>query len=93
MIAGIVLYLRIVSLALGLQGIVTISNSTLNVLNKPFHASALIFGQMVLIYIPLAYLGSSLLGLSGIFGALAVVYAGGGILAHLLVKRVVAIQS
>jgi len=91
-IEGIVLYLRIVPLVLGLQGIVTISNSTLNVLNKPFHASALIFGQMVLIFIPLAYLGSSLLGLSGVFGALAVVYAMGGILAHLLVKRIISTQ-
>jgi Na+-driven multidrug efflux pump len=87
-VAGIALYLRIVPLALGLQGIVTISNSTLNVLNKPLHAAALILGQMVLVYIPLAYLGSSLLGLGGIFGALALVYAGGGVVAHLLVKRI-----
>ncbi len=92
-IAGIVLYLRIVPIALGLQGIVTISNSTLNVLHKPLHAAVLILGQMVLVYIPLAYLGSSLFGLAGVFGALAFVYAGGGVWAHFLVKRVITTVS
>ena len=92
-IAVIALYLRVVPIALGLQGIVTISNSTLNVLNKPLHAAALILGQMVFVYIPLAYIGSSLLGLAGVFGALTFVYAAGGVLAHYLVKRVLATQT
>jgi putative MATE family efflux protein len=92
-IEGIVLYLKIVPLALGLQGIVTISNSALNVLNKPLHAAGLILVQMVLVYIPLAYLGSTLFGLAGVFGALAFVYAAGGICAHLLVKRFVTAQG
>lgn len=88
-IEGIVLYLHIVPLALGFQGVVTVSNSTLNVLNKPLHAAALILAQMVLVYIPLAHLGASFLGLAGVFGALAVVYTGGGISAHFLVKKVI----
>lgn len=87
-ISGIVLYLRIVPLAFGLEGVLILSAAALNVLNKPLHAAGLIFAQMLLFYIPLAYMGSYLLGLTGVFGALALVYALGGITAYLLLRRV-----
>lgn len=88
-ISGIVLYLRIVSLAFGLQGVLILSTSVLNVLNKPLHAAGMILFQMVALYVPLAYLGSALFGLTGVFGALALVYALGGTAAHLLLKHVI----
>ena len=87
-ISGIVLYLRIVPLAIGLEGVLVLSASALNVLNKPLHAAGVIFSQMLLFYIPMAYIGSFLFGLTGVFGALALVYALGGITAYLLLRRV-----
>ncbi|MBS7528334.1 MATE family efflux transporter [Fusibacter paucivorans] len=82
-----VLYIRIVSFSFGFQGILKISTTVLNVLNKPFHASMIIFIQTFALYIPLAKFGSSFAGLTGIFGALFISYFAVGILAHFLVRR------
>lgn len=87
-ISGIILYLRIVPLALGLQGILVLSTAALNVLNKPLQAASVIVLQMGVFYVPLAYAGSALFGLGGIFGALAFVYFLGGIASYWLLKRV-----
>ncbi len=89
-ISAMVLYLRIVPLAFGLQGILSLSMSVLNVLNKPLHAAALLVVQMVFLFVPLAYLGSALYGLTGIFCALAVVYALGGTASYWLLRDIIA---
>jgi putative MATE family efflux protein len=87
-ISGIVLYLRVVPLAFGLEGVLVLSAAALNVLNKPLHAAGLIFAQMLLFCIPMVFLGSYLFGLTGVYGALALVYALGGIAAYLLLRKV-----
>jgi len=84
----IVLYLRIVPLAFGAGGVIILDSAALNVLNRPFHATSLIFLQMVVFYIPLAHLGSQLLGLRGIFGGATVAYIVAGGSAHFLVKHI-----
>ena len=71
-IATLALYLSIVPISYGLQGVIRICNITLNVLGKPIHATAISLFQMFILYIPLALLGASLYGLSGIFLAAAV---------------------
>jgi predicted RND superfamily exporter protein len=43
---------------------------------------------MVVLYIPLAHVGSMLIGLPGVFIATAVAYGLSGILAHFLTKSV-----
>jgi len=58
-ISGIVTYLRIVPIGFGLQGVFVVSTTTLNVLRKPLHSAGLCLTQMFVLYIPLAYLGSS----------------------------------
>ena len=88
-ISGIMLYLRIVPLAFGLQGILILSTAALNVLNKPLHAAGVIVLQMGVLYVPLAYAGSAWLGLGGIFGALALVYLLGGSGAYWLLSSVI----
>jgi putative MATE family efflux protein len=88
-IAGIELYLRIVPLAYGLQGILILAGAALNALNKPLHSAGLVLAQMIVVYIPLAYLGSRWFGLAGVFGALALVYALGGIAARLILKNAI----
>ncbi|MFC2165559.1 MATE family efflux transporter [Acidobacteriota bacterium] len=84
----IVLYLRIVPLAFGAGGVIILNASALNVLNRPLHATFLIFLQMVVFYIPLAHLGSRVFGLQGIFGGAAVAYIVAGVSAHFLMKYI-----
>jgi len=87
-IKTIVMYLRIVPIAFGLEGILILLAAALYVLHKPFHATSLVVIQMVVLYIPLAHLGSFLIGLPGVFIATAVAYVISGILAHFLTKSV-----
>jgi putative MATE family efflux protein len=86
-IDGIVLFLRIVPVGYGLQGILLLAVSTLNVLNKPLHSAALRVLQMFVLFVPFAILGSQLLGMSGIFAALSFSYLVSGLLSHLLLKK------
>lgn len=78
-----VLFLSIVPVSFGFQGIAMIVNSNLNTMNRPLTASLLIIVQMFVIYVPLAYLGSMLEGVKGIFWALMIAYVIGGILSYI----------
>ena len=88
------LFLTIVPISFGFQGIAMIVNSNLNTMNRPLTASLLIITQMLVIYIPLAYLGSEYNGIQGIFIALLISYIAGGILSYtassLSLKKVIA---
>ncbi len=86
-ISVIVLYLWIVPISYAIQGMLLISVSALNVLNKPLQATGIIIFQMLILYIPLALLGSHLFQVKGIFGALSIVYIIGGIIASLYLKQ------
>ncbi|MBI9072507.1 MAG: MATE family efflux transporter [Melioribacteraceae bacterium] len=63
------LYFAIVSWGYGFQSILRISQTAFNVLNKPFNSTVLMILQMFILYVPLAYLGSYLLGVKGIFAS------------------------
>jgi Na+-driven multidrug efflux pump len=91
-ISTIILYLRIASIGYGLQGIFLLSATVMNILNKPLHAATLAVIQMFVLYIPLAFIGSHLFGLPGIFGALALVYCVTGITAHFMLEKILAIE-
>jgi putative MATE family efflux protein len=88
----IMLFLSIVPLGYGLQGIVILSNSSLNALHKPMAALALSIVRLFVFFVPLSWLGSYLFGLSGMFwaGVLANFFTAG--VAYLGVKRVLAEQ-
>jgi Na+-driven multidrug efflux pump len=88
-VATVVTYLRIVPLAYGLQGMLMVSSAALSALNRPLHASALTLGQMFCVYVPLALLGSSLYGIPGVFGALALAYFAGGFAGRMVLGRVI----
>ena len=83
----IVLYLRIVPVGYGMQGIVMLSAASMNVLNKPLQAAGIAAAQIFLLYIPLAYLASRFYGPAGIFAALVFCYIAAGLGAHLLLNR------
>lgn len=83
------LYLRIVPLGYGFQGILILSASVLNVLKKPLHATGLSLLQMFILYIPLAHFGSVWIGISGIFAALAVSYVVSGVLSNTVLRKII----
>lgn len=62
-------YLVMVSFSYGFQGLLMIASSIFNGINKPIHSAMLTIMRMIVLYIPLAYLFSTLWGLKGIFAA------------------------
>jgi len=83
-------YLRLVPIGYGLQGVLLLSNMALNILKKPLHAASLNLTQMFVLYIPLAFIGSRLMGVPGIFGAAAVANIVAGTAAFFWLRRVLA---
>lgn len=61
------LFIWILPLGYGLQGIVILTNSSFNALHKPMVALGLSVIRLFICYLPLAYLGSLFFGLSGLF--------------------------
>ncbi|WOH38297.1 MATE family efflux transporter [Thalassotalea fonticola] len=67
----ITLFMWILPLGYGLQGIVILTNSSFNALHKPIVALMLSIIRLFIFYVPLAYVGSLFFGLTGLFvGAL-----------------------
>ena len=82
-----------VPIGYSLRGILFLSTAALNGLRKPLHASALTLIQIFLLYIPMAFAGSRLFGLKGIFAALALSYLISGILAHQVLWRAMVVRK
>ncbi|MEM7028415.1 MAG: MATE family efflux transporter [Chloroflexota bacterium] len=85
-IENAVLYLWLVPVSYGLQGVLRLVAFALNVLNNPIYATALTLLQMFGLYIPLAYLGSTLVGLNGIFAAASVAHIIAGLIAYQVLR-------
>lgn len=67
----IVLFIWVLPLGYGLQGVIILTNSSFNALHKPMVALMLSFIRLFICYVPLASLGSYFYGLHGFFiGAL-----------------------
>lgn len=62
-------YLKIVGFSYGFQGLVMLSTSSFNGINKPYPATIFSVIRMLVLYVPLAWLGSKTFGLYGVFGA------------------------
>ncbi|MEE8357964.1 MAG: MATE family efflux transporter [Candidatus Hydrothermarchaeales archaeon] len=92
-IKTVVLYLTIVPVGIGYQGVFLLATTSLNVLNRPLHAAALAVVQMFVLYIPLAYAGSYLFGLAGVFSAVAVTYFIAGMSAHKVLGVILATEE
>jgi len=67
-IETIKLFLWILPLGYGMQGIIILTNSSLNALHRPMSALYLSSARFFVFYVPLAYLGSQWFGLAGFFG-------------------------
>jgi len=64
---AITLFLYILPLGYGLQGIIILTNSSFNAMHKPMAALALSIIRLFVCYVPIAYLGSHFYGLIGLF--------------------------
>ena len=62
-------YMKIVSLSYCFLGIMMICLSMMNGINKPMYAMLVTSTRMFVLYVPFAFLLSSLMGLNGIFWA------------------------
>lgn len=85
-----VLYLWIVPFSLGLRSIHQIIWTSLNVLGRPWDSLILEFLMAFLLWIPLAWIGGELAGITGLYWGLALANVIGGIAAHFWVERVLA---
>jgi putative MATE family efflux protein len=61
------LFIWILPLGYGLQGVVILTNSSFNALHKPMVALVLSIIRLFVCYVPIAYLGSVYFGLQGFF--------------------------
>jgi len=87
-ISVIRIYLWILPLTYGAHGVVVLCMVSLNVLRRPRIALLLTFTRLMVFYLPLAYVGSRIWGLQGLFigAALGNILAGG--FAWLLIRKV-----
>ncbi len=61
------LFLYVVPLGYGLQGIIILTNSSFNAMHLPISALILSILRLFVCYVPIAYAGSSMFGLLGLF--------------------------
>ncbi|WP_404340482.1 MATE family efflux transporter [Pseudoalteromonas mariniglutinosa] len=66
------LFIYILPLSYGLQGVIILSNSSFNALHKPMNALILSVVRLFIFYVPFAYIGEQFAGLTGLFIGAAV---------------------
>ncbi|PAJ74160.1 MATE family efflux transporter [Pseudoalteromonas sp. NBT06-2] len=70
-ISVIILFIWVLPLGYGLQGVIILSNSSFNAMHKPMNALMMSVIRLFVFYIPFAYIGSLYWGIHGLFvGAL-----------------------
>jgi Na+-driven multidrug efflux pump len=74
-------YLWLVPITYGAGGIIQVASSAFNALGKPIPAITMTALRMFVFYIPFAYLGSRLFGITGVFAAATLANAVVGIVA------------
>ncbi len=80
-------YLIIVPIGYMFRGIIMVAGTSLNVLNKPLQAAFLTVLNVFILYIPLAYLGSYLIDIDGLFYAALISMTITGIVAYIMMKQ------
>ena len=85
--AEIATYLWMVPVSYGLLGASMIASSAFNAVNRPFPASAIVGSRVFILAIPLAYAGSQLFGVVGVFAGIASANLLIGLVARLVARR------
>ena len=76
-------YLWFVPISYAAAGIIQVASATFNALGKPIPSMILTITRMLVLYVPLAYLGSKLFGINGIFTAACIANLVVGISAYI----------
>ncbi len=84
-----VIYLAIVPITYGFQGIIMVSGSSFNGIGAPLPATAINFIRMGLLYIPLAFIFKEFWGISGVFFSASVSNVLAGILAFYWIDKAI----
>jgi len=80
-------FLRITSWSYGTVGIVMIINAAFNGAGRPLAATGVSLIRIVVLYLPLAFVGGRMAGIIGIFAGLTIADLGGGVAAWLWWRR------
>ncbi len=80
-------FLMIVPLGYGLQGIVILTNSSLNAMHKPMLALILSIIRLFVFFVPVSVLGSMMFGLTGLFWGTVVANIATAVVSYLIFKR------
>lgn len=84
-----ILYLTILPIGYGFQGMLVNNASILNAINKPLYAALLSFVQMFVICIPLAIILANYIGIKGIFIALLLSYIISGSVSFVFTRKTI----
>jgi len=87
-VAVAVMYMILLSGTYTFQGFLVFSSSVLNALKHPVHALMLALVRLVLLYVPLAWLGSRWFGLVGIFAGAALANIISGLISVPMLTRI-----
>ncbi|WP_196890468.1 MATE family efflux transporter [Aureivirga marina] len=86
-------YFGIVAYSYGFQGIFQISSAMFNGLNKPLSSLSIVVIRMFVLYVPLAYILSKLIGISGIFWAVFIANIIVGIISYFWIQKYISRQQ
>ena len=86
-------YLWLVPISYAAAGIIFVASSTFNALGKPIPSMIMTVSRMVILYIPLAYLGSKVFGINGIFAAASIANLAVGIGAYVWNRKTCSMKS
>ncbi len=82
-------YFLIVGASYGFQGMVMLSTASFNGINKPYPSTLFSLIRMMVLYVPLAWLGSRIFGINGVFWAGLIANICVGILSASYLKRTI----
>jgi Na+-driven multidrug efflux pump len=86
----IIMFLMIVPLGYGLQGVTILTNSSFNAMHMPMSALSLNFMRLFVFFVPFSYIGSYWFDLSGLFWAGAIANIAVGCIAYIWCKTILA---
>jgi putative MATE family efflux protein len=90
-VTGIAHYLRIVPVSYGFLGAMFLVNSMFNAVNLPLRSAMLIVLRLFVLAVPLAWVGSRIYGVNGLFGGIAAANVLVGITAYGVSRRFLAL--
>lgn len=87
------LFIWILPMGYGMQGIIILSNSSLNAMHRPMTALYLSIARFFIFYVPCAYLGSRLYGVTGFFGGAVFANTLMAMISWVTIKRALAAEE